>query len=56
MVDGEVVGRLKVGDERAIVAGDEDGALAGRVLGGLLVPGVNGKLKCSLEVVHTALR
>ena len=44
MVDGEVVGRLKVGDERAIVAGDEDGALAGRVLGGLLVPGVNGKL------------
>ena len=44
MVNGEVVGGVQLGDQRAVVAGDQHGALAGRVLGGLLVPGVNGKL------------
>ena len=33
MVDGKVVGCVQFGDQGAVVAGDQDGALAGRVFG-----------------------
>ena len=45
MVDGEVVGRIQLGDERPVSAGDEDGALARGVVTVLLVP--------ELKIIHS---
>ena len=52
VVDGEAVGGVELGDQGAVLAGDEDGALAGRLLGVVLVlhvhAGVAGALLQSL--------